>query len=121
MCSSSTASKAAQTSSLALSNEIKPLTPSVLSCKNVEQFRAVRRPVSALLSLRLCVKQAYGCSSNFCLRTLERVFGYLHPNEVAASRDFIGKFVRRPLPKRPVRTSLIIFLPPSFNSLVRLC
>ena len=37
--------------------------------------------------------------------------------EFAANREFLGDFVRRPLPVRPVRTTLIVFLPPSLDDL----
>ena len=42
----------------------------------------------------------------------------MDPKGIAASRDSLGEFVRRPLPESPVRTALIIFLSPSFDLLL---
>ena len=39
----------------------------------------------------------------------------MHPNEIAASRDFIGEFVGRLLPKSPVRPTLVVFPAPSLD------
>jgi len=36
--------------------------------------------------------------TGFFVPTLRRVFGCLQPHEIAASRDLMGEFVRRPLP-----------------------
>jgi hypothetical protein len=76
-------------------------------------------PASAFVVLRLfCPAPRFWSSHKFALwdfdgpwffvPKLRRVFGWLDPNEIAASRDFIGEFVRRPLSQGPVRTALII-------------
>src|SRR5271155_2197371 len=54
----------------------------------------------------------------FFVPTLGRVFGYLHPNEIAASRDFIGELVGCPLPESPVRPTLVVLPAPSLYDLL---
>ncbi len=56
----------------------------------------------------------------FFVPTLGRVFGCLHPNEIAASRDFIGELVGCLLPESPVRPTLVVFPAPSLHDLLGL-
>jgi hypothetical protein len=49
----------------------------------------------------------------FSVPSLRRVFGCFESHEIAASGDLMGEFVRRPLPKSPVRPTLIVFPAPS--------
>ena len=55
--------------------------------------------------------------TGFFVPNLRRVFGCFEPHEIAASRDLVGEFVRRPLPQSPVRTALIIFSSPALDDL----
>src|ERR1700681_2675074 len=57
----------------------------------------------------------------FCTRASERVFGSFLSKEIAATRDFLGEFVRRLLSESPVRTTLIVFRSPSLHDPLRFC
>ncbi|MGB7467699.1 MAG: hypothetical protein WBW14_32740, partial [Candidatus Acidiferrum sp.] len=49
---------------------------------------------------------------------LQRVLGGLETKEIAASRDFLGEFVRRLLPESPVRVTFVVFAKPSLDDLL---
>src|ERR1700730_9536695 len=58
--------------------------------------------------------------SDFFSSLLGRVFACLQPNEIAASPNFIGEFVRCFLPECPVRLTLVVFDAPSSYDLLAL-
>lgn len=42
----------------------------------------------------------------------------METKEIAASRDFLGEFVRRLLPESPVRVTFVVFAKPSLDDLL---